>query len=298
MEITEKKCNQITQGRGCHPVSRIAVLLATTLLVGCTSTKGDLGRPKRVEVVESFMQAGGELRARIAGELYSDFNYTDEERLMRDKAWILIRPPHAQDWISADLWTFLPSIQNVGLHILTEAQRTRLGPTIDTAFEPKHYYRTLRLTKYASHHVRYDRLITDVNQDREAFAAFLPPAEAVVAMDAERMAALGRLADMDPRQLEDAYARVDENKRFIAWVWRALQFRMRAYAYAIKRLEVETPSPKVRDANIALKRLYEDFLAQNGGLGDESFMLPEHESTRKSRYSKRQWAPDDPKLVK
>ena len=223
----------------------------------------------------------------------SDFNMTDDEKTMRNKAWILIRPPRAKDWVSRELRT----ARFVGLHILTEAQWHRVVPVVDTAFDPKQYYKALRASRYASHHGRYDRVITDINQDREAFAAFLPTAERVVTMDEERLAALGRLADMDPRQLEDAYARVDENRRFIGWVWRALQYRMRAYAYAIKRLEVETPSDKVSDANRALKRLYADFQEQNGSLG-QSEAPAQMSGPRKSRFTRRQWSADDSNLVK
>ena len=280
------------------PYGRVgAAILVAFALTACSSTQGDLGRPERSETMEAFMQTGGAIRAKLQGELYSDFNMTDEEKLMRDKAWILIRPPHAQDWISPELRSFLPSIGNVALHVMTEAQRTRLTPVIDTAFEPKKYYTALRASRYASHHVRYDRVIEDIRQDREAFAAFIPAAEKVVAMDEERMAALSRSADMDPRQLKNAYGRVDENRRFIGWVWRALQYRMRAYAFAIKRLEVETPSAKVADVNRALKYLYNDFQRQNGSLGKESVTVSQSD-IRRSRYTRRQWAKDDPTLVK
>ena len=73
---------------------------------------------------------------------------------------------------------------------------------------------------------------------------------------------------MDPRELKNAYARVDENKRYIAWVWRSLKYRMTAYAYAIKKLEIETPSPRVQEANQALRFLLADFEEQNGTIAN------------------------------
>ncbi len=254
--------------------------------------EGDLGRPKQGSLTLDWMKAGGEGRSKLFNELYSDFNGTDEEKEMRDRAWYLIRPPHAQDWMSGEL----KSLRFVALHVLTETQRTRLTPVIDTAFEPKHYYSALQTAKYASHHVRYDRVIRDIEQDREAFRGFVPSAERVIAMDHERMAALDRLADMRPKDLKDVYARVDENRRFIGWVWRAMQFRLRAYAFAIKRLEIETPSPKVKDANFALKALYREFQDQNGSMGQEA-QQPSSKA-KKSRYTRRQWAKEDPNLVK
>ena len=272
-------------------------LTALLLISGCTSQTGDLGRPKQGGFSEDLMKMAGKGRAKLNGELVSDFNGTDEEKLMRDKAWILIRPPHAQDWMSTELRSLFPSAVNVGLHVLTEAQRTRLTPVIDTAFSPKSYYSALRSSRYASHHVRYDRVTHDINQDRQAFAAFIPAAERVVEMDHQRMTALDRLSDMRPQDLKDAYARVDENKRFIGWVWRAVQYRMQSYAFAIKRLEIETPSPKVKDANFALNALYADFQAQNGGLAEEA-EESKQSGPRKSRYSRKQWAKDNPNLVK
>ncbi len=277
-------------------VNGLVLISVCAGLAACTSTQGDLGRPAKNEFAESLMELGGEARAKLSGELYSDFNRTDEEKLMRNKAWILIRPPHAKDWVSPNLWNLF-GIRDVTVHVLTETQRTRLTKEVDSAFDPKNYYRALRSERYASHHVRYDRVTSDINQDREALQAFIPVAERVVEMDRQRMAALGRLSDMDPRQMEDAYARVDENRRFIGWVWRALQYRMRAYAYAIKRLEIETPSPKVAEANRALKRLEEDFLRQNGAI-DASEDNRANAAERRSRYSRRQWAKDDPNLVK
>ena len=275
----------------------VGLMAAVASLAACTSREGDLGRVERSPTAEMLMNAGGEIRAKLQGELYSDFNITDEEAEMRDKAWVLIRPPHAKDWVSQDLWNFLPSIKGVGLNALTDAQRTRLTPVLDTAFEPKDYYKALRSSRYASHHVRYDRITQDIRQDRAALAAFVPVAQRVVQMDEERMAALQRSADMDPRQLKNAYARVDENRRFIGWVWRALQFRMRAYAYAVKRLEVETPSPKVHEVTSELRGLRADFQAQNGSLGGED--IPQFEQPeRKSRYTRRQWAKEDPNLIK
>ena len=281
------------------PVARRTLLLMMLGSLGAcvTSTEGDFGRAERSPANESIMKFGGKWRAKLQGELYSDFNMTDEEILMRDKAWALIRPPHAQDWVSTELWDFIPSIRYATLHVLTDLQRTRLTPVIDTAFNAKHYYRALRAEKYASHHVRYDRITADINADREVFAAFIPVAERVVAMDGERMSALNRASDMEPGELKNAYARVDENRRFVGWVWRAMKFRMQAYAYAIKRLEIETPSPKVADANAALRRLHADFLAQSGDFGQEGFTIDDT-TERPSRYTRRQWAQEDPNMVK
>ncbi|WP_321449585.1 hypothetical protein [uncultured Cohaesibacter sp.] len=276
----------------------LTVLCALVLgLSACSSRVGDLGRPESNSFAEGFMHNTGRLKAKLTGELVSDFNFTDEEKTMRNLAWNLIRPPHAEDWISSDLWKFYSSLQNVGLHLLTETQTARLTPLIDMGFDPKRYYWVLHSEKYASHHVRYERIIQDIQQDRDALASFVPAAERVVAMDNERMAALERKVDMDPRELKNAYARVDENKRYIAWVWRSLKYRMTAYAYAIKKLEIETPSPRVHEANQALRFLLADFEEQNGTIatsdshGAANTPLP-------SRYTRRQWDKVDRTLIK
>jgi hypothetical protein len=255
-----------------------------------------LGRPEKPGIGEEVLSTLGRQRARLNSELVSSFNATDEETEMRNKAWVLIYPPHASDWTSATLRDFLPTNFSFGLHVFTEAQRLRLTPAIDEAFDSRMYYDILRAKNYTSHHTRYDRVINDIEKDRKALAAFLPAAQKVVEMDEHRMQALGRLADMRPGEMQGAYARVDENRRFIGWVWRALQSRMRAYAHAIKRLEVETPSYKVKDANFALDALYREVQEQNGSLGAETTMPAQ--TVRRSRFSKKQWAKENPNLVK
>ncbi len=266
------------------------------LIAACTSSTGDLGRPEKPGIGEEVLSTLGRQRARLNSELVSSFNATDEETEMRNKAWVLIYPPHASDWTSATLRDFLPTNFSFGLHVFTEAQRLRLTPAIDEAFDSRMYYDILRAKNYTSHHTRYDRVINDIEKDRKALAAFLPAAQKVVEMDEHRMQALGRLADMRPGEMQGAYARVDENRRFIGWVWRALQSRMRAYAHAIKRLEVETPSYKVKDANFALDALYREVQEQNGSLGAETTMPAQ--TVRRSRFSKKQWAKENPNLVK
>ncbi|MCT4654851.1 MAG: hypothetical protein N4A65_03465 [Cohaesibacter sp.] len=274
----------------------VICIVLLPVLSACTSSMGDLGRPEKAGWGEGLLASAGKQRARLNGELVSSFNGTDEETLMRDKAWVLIYPPHAKDWTSAELKSFLPHDFSFGLHVFTEAQRLRLAPTIDEAFDSRMYYSVLRSDHYASHHGRYDRVISDIDKDRKAFAAFLPAASRVVAMDEQRMQALSRLADMRPGEMQGAYARVDENKRFIGWVWRAMQSRLRAYAHAIKRLEVETPSDKVKDANFALRRLYRDVQEQTGVLDAEQ--QDAKPTYRRSRLSKKQWAKEDPNLIK
>ena len=275
----------------------MALCVLALALSSCSSRVGDLGRPESNSFAEGFMGGAGKLKAKMTGELVSDFNFTDEEKEMRNLAWNLIRPPHAKDWISLNLWNFFPSLEDVSLHLLTETQIARLTPLIDMGFDPKRYYWALRADKYASHHVRYERVITDIEQDREAMAAFVPVAEKVMAMDNERMAALHRKVDMDPRELKNAYARVDENRRYVAWVWRAMKYRMTAYAYAIKKLEIETPSDRVADANKALQLLLADFEAQNGTLASDGTNQAVN-APIPSRYTRRQWDKVDRTLIK
>lgn len=287
--------------QGAKPLNRrnflgSIALIGLPFLAGCTSSPGDLGRPEKSGIGETMLSALGKQRARMNGELVSSFNQTDEETQMRHKAWVLIYPPHASDWASSSLRDFLPHDFSFGIHAFTEAQRLRLTPTIDEAFDSRLYYDALRAERYRSHHTRYDRVVDDINKDRAAFDTFIPAAQRVVELDELRMQALSRLADMRPGEMQGAYARVDENRRFMGWVWRALQSRMRAYAHAIKRLEVETPSPKVKDANFALIALYRQVQEQNGPLGQET--TEPAPTIKRSRLSRKQWAKENPNLVK
>jgi hypothetical protein len=170
--------------------------------------------------------AGGWIAGHLRGELVSGFARTDREERLRDRAWALVMPPHARDWLGA---------------VLVEGQRTRILPEVDHRFDARAYYGRLMGEGYRSSETRWTRIIDDMRQDAALVGPFWAEARGVRADDAARVAAVDARRSLGPDELKDAYARIDENARLVDWVWRALNFRLRCYRFAIDRLAVETP---------------------------------------------------------
>lgn len=173
-------------------------------------------------------------------EPVSLFDKTDDEREMRDRAWSIVRPPHTRDWI-------------VGT--IVEAQRTRLIPEVDEKLDPKRYFHFLATDRFRSSTARWSRMIDDIRADRKLVQPFFAVVARVRAADEERMLSVKRLTDIDEGEAAGAYARVEENQRVVAWVCRAIDYRIRSYDFAIERLAIETPSPLRAEARFAWKEL-------------------------------------------
>lgn len=249
------------------------LLLASALVVaaagGCTRPEGDFGRARPNMINDTIMPQAGRILAAQRDEPVSIFNMTDDERLLRDRSWALIRPPHSADWLSGTA---------------TELQRTRISAEIDRKLDPGAYYALLSSDEYRSSETRYDRVIADA----EADAALLPPfcvvATRVEDLDAERMGTIGRRTNLSQEDFAGAVARVDENRVLTAWAARAARFRHGAYKIAIDKLEVETPSPtKVWDVNTSLRRLGGAIVLAEQGCRDAKNPFDEDAQLRKSR---------------
>lgn len=213
----------------------LLLLVAGVGLAGCARETGDFGRapPNALDDrVKPFL--GGEIARWGRGELVSDFNRTDREGTLRDRAWALVRAPHAEDWFG---------------HLLVEGQRTRILPEIDSRFVPSGYYAYLRRDDFRSSEARWNRLLLDMRADTGLVGPFWAEARRAREDDALRLRAVDGRNDVAPEELRDAYARIDENARVVDWVWRALRFRLAAYRMAIDRMQVETPTDRIWEVN-------------------------------------------------
>lgn len=215
----------------------VLMLLAGVALAGCARETGDFGRaPPNAfdDRVKPFV--GDQVARHLRGELVSDFNRTDREGTLRDRAWALVRAPHTQDWFG---------------HLLVEGERTRILPEIDSRFVPTGYYAYLRRDEFRSSEARWNRLLVDMRADTALVGPFWQEARRTREDDALRLRAVDGRSDVAPEELRDAYARIDENARVVDWVWRALRFRLAAYRAAIDRMQVETPTGRIWEVNEA-----------------------------------------------
>ncbi|MBL8575535.1 MAG: hypothetical protein JNM13_17795 [Hyphomicrobiaceae bacterium] len=228
---------------------RRRLLLVTPLMAligalgGCGRPTGDFGRAEPSVIHDRVMPAAGGAIAKWGrDELVSGFNHTDDEGVLYDRAWGFVRPPHHADWLNASL---------------IEGQRTRILPELDSKLSVAAYYENLRLDPYRSSEARYTRMIRDMQADTALVGPFWRQAAAVRDADDERLRAWERRSEQRPKEMQNAIARVEENARVVDWVWRSLRFRLRAYKHAIERIQVETPSTRLYDLNLA----YNDLVA-------------------------------------
>lgn len=219
----------------------VALAVLSASLLACSRPTGDFERAKPSVIHDKVLPAIGYEAAHNRGEPVSRFNLTDDERLLRDRGWTLIRPPYTEDWIAGSQ---------------VELIRTRILPEADQTLDSGRYYSYLRSDRYESSDVRYDRVAADALGDAELVLPFCEVAERVAAADEERLRALGRRDITTREELAGAQARVWENRQFTSWAMLSLRYRLKSYRFAIDALEIETPSDrKVWDANTAWKRL-------------------------------------------
>ncbi len=252
----------------CWPVAFICLVP----LAACGENTGDFGRVEPSAWHDSVLPAiGGVIADRGRGELVSDFNQTDREKTMRDRAWQLVQPPHVNDWFG---------------DTLVEFQRTRILPELDSKFNPLAYYELLRRDPFVSSETRWHRLINDMNDDARLIGPFWRELRAVNADDAERIRNLDHRANLTPAELHNAYARVDENARLADWVWRSMRFRLKSYRICIDRMLVETPTDRQWEVNQAYDHLQTEIvLAEQNTAGFRS--LPGQDTGLKpSRYTR------------
>ncbi|WP_370197947.1 hypothetical protein [Roseibium sp.] len=225
-------------GQGAIAVA--AVLIAVSL-AACTRPTGDFDRARPSVIHDRVMPAAGDEAARLRGDPVSKFNYTNDEKLMRNRGWTLIRPPWTKDWIGGTM---------------VELSRTRVLPEVEGRVPPDLYLIYLRSDKFQSSDARYDKIAADASGDAELVIPFCEVALRVKAADDERLRVLQNKPVKSEETYEGAKARVWENRVMIKWVGQALRYRIIAYKKALDGLEIETPTrDRVWKVNNAIREL-------------------------------------------
>ena len=240
----------------------LPLLCCAVLVAGCSRPTGDFGRAEPSVIHDTIMPEAGKLAARVRGEPVSEFILTDDEKLLRDLGWGLIRPPWAKDWIGGTK---------------VELARTRVLPEKEGKVPVTLYSVFLGSEKFNSSEARFDRIAADARGDTKLVPPFCEVAARVEASDRERLAAVSRRDMLTQDTFEGANARVWENRAYIGWVAQALRFRIQAYQTATDHFEIETPSgSRLWDTNRAIKEL-EDVvrLTEKGCAAENRFDTPD-----------------------
>ncbi|QFT68591.1 hypothetical protein FIU93_17490 [Labrenzia sp. THAF35] len=219
----------------------VAAVLIAVSLAACTRPTGDFDRARPSVIHDRVMPAAGDEAARLRGDPVSKFNYTNDEKLMRNRGWTLIRPPWTKDWIGGTM---------------VELSRTRVLPEVEGRVPSDLYLIYLRSDKFQSSDARYDKIAADASGDAELVMPFCEVALRVKAADDERLRVLQNKPVKSEETYEGAKARVWENRVMIKWVGQALRYRIIAYKKALDGLEIETPTrDRVWKVNNAIREL-------------------------------------------
>jgi hypothetical protein len=86
-------------------------------------------------------------------------------------------------------------------------------------------------------------------------------------MDRRRTQSLTHVSDLNEREHANVLARKRENAAIVAWVCRALRWRIASYRYALERLVIAVPSQTAAEADRAIGQLATQVAQSCGGHG-------------------------------
>src|SRR5450631_1373401 len=208
------------------------LLLIGVALGGCSG--GDFGRTRQDFLNDDMHRwLGGEATSSI-GLRASQFQLTDNERLLRDLAYPLIEPPHSR-----------PAWRSVFGDYLPQPSPWRQ----QVAFDRTAYGRQLIDEPHRSHTSRYAQLMEDVRDDITRFEPFFAAAVRVIELDRKRNASLKLVSELSVRERDDAVARMQENTLIVQWVQQCLERRISSYRFALERLVIQAPDNIAADAD-------------------------------------------------
>lgn len=213
---------------------RHAIVLAALLTVaGCANGDFDEIHPSLVgDNVHDWVG-----RKAVPGKP-SKFEYTDDERALRDLAYPLIEPPYDRHrWYSiAGEYGLLESARGAATNVTAYSNHLMS----DAARSPS---------------ARYARLIDDIRNDSTRLPAFFEAAGRVVDTDQKRKKSLAYVRSLPPSEHRDALRRIEENHAVIGMVHMRLAQRTESYRVALERLVVTVPSAQAVEAERLLHLL-------------------------------------------
>lgn len=222
--------------RGRAQASALIALAVT--LGGCAS--GDFGRTRDFARSDDMHRWVGAEANASRGFKPSQFQLTDDERSLRDQAYVFIEPPHSR-----------PAWKSVFGDYAPIAAPWRQQPPFDLTG----YGRLLIDEPHRSHSSRYAVLIDDVRSDIGRLDPFFITATRINELDKKRHAAFGLVSELSPRERDDALARMKENAAIVRWAEICLEQRVALYQWALQRLVLQAPDNVAADADRLIQEL-------------------------------------------
>lgn len=212
------------------------VLVASGVLAGCAN--GDFGRVRPLLVRDEVHDWVGREAVEVKNIAPSEFQLTDDERLLRDLAYPLIEEAYQRQ----RPWSVLGEYGVIGSENFTGADRTA-------------YATHLMGDRYRSAAARYARLSDDINNDVTRLPAFFETAGRVLDIDHKRRRSMAYIHDLAASERENALRRMAENASIIELVRARLAERVASYRFALERLVVMTPMSQAAEIERRLNHL-------------------------------------------
>lgn len=208
---------------------------------------GDYGRPESGPFADEFLPwlRGGWLD--ITGKAVPAAPYTDDEKLLRNRAYILLSPIEQRE---RSLLTF------AGVDFVELWNLIRDEPAV---YDVRSYGDWLVARPYRSHAARYAQLTDDIRADTGLVMPFFATAHRVMDADGVRRQSFRFVAPHLAGKIGLAQRRIEENRRLIAEVYRRFRERIASYRSALETLLLLTPSPAAVEAEKVLYLLEERF---------------------------------------
>jgi len=213
------------------PSFLVAALLTSATLAGCG---GDFGRTSEYVLNDDMHRWIGTEATGSVGLRASQFQLTDNERLLRDLAYPLIEPPLSRPYWKSVFGDYQP---------LPSPWRQNV------VFDRTAYGRLLIDEPHRSHSSRYAMLMDDVRNDITRFEPFFSSAVRVLELDRKRGASLRYVSELSARERDDAVARMEENALIVQWVQQCLERRVSSYRWALERLVIHAPDGIAADVD-------------------------------------------------
>jgi hypothetical protein len=212
---------------------RMFALAALTLLAGCAN--GDFGEINPTLVTDGIHDWIGRSSPASNPIPPSKFEYTDDERELRDLAYPLIEPPFdRQQWYSV--------AGEYGLIKFNLADYRK-------------YFDRLMSDSYRSPSARYAQLIDDIRNDTTRLSQFFETAGRVIDIDQKRDKSLAYVSTLNKAEWVNAKRRIRENAHVVDIVRQSLSDRVASYQFALERLVIVTPMTQAVDAERLFNQL-------------------------------------------
>src|SRR5690348_11308212 len=221
----------------------VCALVLIALSLGAAGA-GDLGRadpnfwdgllPKQL-----YLGPVAPLSFPPSGMPHSLYPLTDDEASLREQSFSMLQPPqHREVWKT----------------LMASWVQATVFPLDILRADPYAYANVLIGMPFASEAGRYSRLIDDVGSDYLLLGPFMVTACRVIDMNTRRARSLAHVQGFTEYEINNALARIDEDRTLIEGVELTLGDRVWSYRYAVNRLVVAVPSPLSVQAERAAER--------------------------------------------